>query len=171
MIIRDAIEADLPAILTIHNDAVSNTTAIWDEAPVDLANREGWLNARRAAGYPVLVCTEAAELLGYASFGDFRPWSGYRRTVEHSVYVAEAHRRRGVARQLLEALIPRALVLGKHVMIAGIEAGNAPSISLHEQLGFEVTGQLCEVGAKFGRWLDLLLMQKRLDSAAEPDPR
>jgi L-amino acid N-acyltransferase YncA/N-acetylglutamate synthase-like GNAT family acetyltransferase len=168
MNIREAGEADLPAILAIHNDAVLNTSAIWDDTPVDLANREAWFAARQAAGYPVLACEENGVLLGYASFGDFRQWSGYRLTVEHSVYVAKEHRRRGAARLLLEALIDRARTLGKHVMVGGIEAGNAASIALHARLGFEVTGNLRQVGVKFGRWLDLVMMQRLLDEASEP---
>ena len=168
MIIRDARDADLPAILEIHNDAILTTTAIWDETPVDLANRQAWCAARRSAGYPVLVCEQDGALFGYASFGDFRAWSGYRHTVEHSVYVAREHRRRGAARLLIEALTARAEALGKHVMLGCIEAENAPSIALHAQLGFTIAGRLDEVGAKFGRWLDLILMQRRLDGAPAP---
>ena len=104
MIIRDARDVDLPEILAIRNEAVLTTTAIWDETPVDLANRQAWFAARRSAGFPVLVCEQEGALIGYASFGDFRAWSGYRHTVEHSVYVAREHRRQGAARLLLEAL-------------------------------------------------------------------
>jgi L-amino acid N-acyltransferase YncA len=171
MIIRDARDADLPAILAIHNDAILTMTAIWDETPVDLANHQAWFAARQSAGFPVLVCENDAALLGYASFGDFRAWSGYRHTVEHSVYVAREHRRRGAARLLLEALASRAGALGKHVMVGCIEAENAPSIALHAQLGFTLAGRLDEVGAKFGRWLDLVLMQRWLDRAQTPAAR
>ena len=171
MIIRDARDFDLPAILAIHNDAILTTTAIWDETPADLANRQAWFSARRSAGFPVLVCEQNGALLGYASFGDFRAWSGYRHTVEHSVYVAREHRRQGAGRLLLEALALRAGALGKHVMVGCIEAANAPSIALHAQLGFTIAGRLDEVGAKFGRWLDLVLMLRRLDGAPAPAAR
>lgn len=162
MEIRDAAEGDLPGILAIYNDAVTNTTAIWNETLVDLDNRRAWLAGRQSQGYPVLVAVEGDAVLGYASFGDWRAFDGYRHTVEHSVYVAAAARGRGVGRAMMRALIPRAEALDKHVIVAGIEAGNAASIRLHESLGFTRTGLMPEVGIKFGRWLDLLFMQLML---------
>ena len=105
-------------------------------------------------------------MVGYGSFGDFRPFEGYRFTVEHSVYVAEGVRRRGIASALLAALEERARDMGKHVMVGGIAADNEASLKLHARLGFVETGRMPEVGFKFGRWLDLVLMQKRL--AAPP---
>ncbi len=161
-IIRPAAEADLPAILAIYNDAVARTTAIWNDQPADLANRRAWFYARSTQGYPILVAVEEAQVVGYGSFGDFRPFEGYRFTVEHSVYVAEGVRRRGIASALLAALEERARDLGKHVMVAGIASDNQASIRLHERLGFVETGRMPEVGFKFGRWLDLVLMQKTL---------
>ena len=161
-IIRPATEADLPAILAIYNDAVVRTTAIWNDTPVDLANRRTWLQVRAAQGFPVLVAEEDALVVGYGSFGDFRPFEGYRFTVEHSVYVAEGVRRRGIASSLLAALEERARELGKHVMVAGIAADNEASIRLHQRFDFVETGRMAEVGFKFGRWIDLVLMQKTL---------
>jgi L-amino acid N-acyltransferase YncA len=160
--IRPATPADLPAILAIYNDAVLNTTAIWNETPVDLDNRRAWYEARQAQGYPVLVAGGEGTPVAYGSFGDFRPFDGYRFTVEHSVYVAEEARRRGIAAALIEALAANAAALGKHVMVAGIAADNEASIRLHRKLGFIETGRMPEVGFKFGRWLDLVLMQRRL---------
>lgn len=168
MLVRDVVEDDLPAILAIHTDAVLKTSAIWDREPGDLADRREWLHARQALGYPVLACEDDGILLGYASFGDFRPRWGYRHSVEHSVYVGTAYRRRGAARMLLEVLIERARRLGKHVMVGGVEAGNDPSIALHTALGFEAMAALPQVGAKFGRWLDLVFMTFRLDDRTEP---
>ena len=169
MRIRDAETADLPAIRAIYNDAVENTTAIWNETLVDLADRARWLEARRAAGYPVLVAVDATDaVLGYASFGDWRAFDGYRHTVEHSVYVAADARGRGLGETLMRALIERARAAGKHVMVAGIEAGNAPSIALHEKLGFTLVGTMPQVGCKFGRWLDLAFLQLLLDDRAAP---
>ena len=161
-IIRPAAEADLSAILAIYNDAVAKTTAIWNDRQVDLANRHAWFLARVAQGFPILVAEEDALAVGYGTFGDFRPFEGYRFTVEHSVYVAEGVRRRGIASALIAALEERARALGKHVMVGGIAADNEASLRLHERLGFVETGRLPEVGFKFGRWLDLVLMQKRL---------
>ena len=162
VIIRPATEADLPAILAIYNDAVATTTAIWNDTPADLANRKAWFDARAAQGYPILVAGEDETIVGYGSFGDFRPFEGYRFTVEHSVYVAAGARRRGIASALLTALIERARDMGKHVMVAGIAADNDASLRLHERYGFAETGRMPEVGFKFERWLDLVLMQKRL---------
>ena len=157
-------EADLPGILAIYNHAVAQTTAIWNETLVDLDNRRQWWRGRVETGFPVLVAAdEAGEVLGYASYGPFRPFDGYRGTVEHSVYVAEAARRRGVARALLGALEEHARAAGLHVMLGGIAAENGPSLFLHRQLGFTETGRLPQVGQKFGRWLDLVFMQKVLD--------
>lgn len=168
MHIRDAAEADLPGILAIYNDAVLTTTAVWNDSVVDLASRRSWLAERRAQCYPVLVATLGSEVHGYASFGDFRAWHGYRRTVEHSVYVSALHRRSGLGTALLERLIDRARALGKHVMIGGIEARNEASLKLHARLGFSVVGRLDQVGMKFGRWLDLVLVQRTLDALAAP---
>ncbi|MBF8675068.1 N-acetyltransferase [Pseudomonas fulva] len=167
--IRDALPADLPAILDIYNDAVRNTTAIWNETPVDLANRQAWFDARAQQGYPILVAVDGADVLGYASFGDWRPFEGFRHTVEHSVYVRSDQRGKGLGPALMIALIERAQGGGKHVMVAAIESGNAASVLLHERLGFVVTGQMPQVGVKFGRWLDLTFMQRVLNPGAEPD--
>ncbi len=162
--LRDATTADLPGILFIYNDAVLNTTAIWNETPVDLANRQAWFADRQQRGYPVLVAVdEAGAVLGYASFGDWRAFEGFRNTVEHSVYVHPEARGRGIGRLLMQALIERARQIGKHVMVAGIEANNAASVKLHQQLGFVQTALMPEVGVKFGRWLDLAFLQLRLD--------
>ena len=166
--IRDATEQDLPAIRDIYNDAVRNTTAIWNEQPVDLANRQTWFQARQAQGYPILVSIENDEVTGYASFGDWRPFEGFRYSVEHSVYVRHDQRGKGLGPRLMQALIERARIGGKYVMVAAIESGNQASIRLHERLGFITTGQMPQVGIKFGRWLDLTFMQLALNPGAEP---
>ena len=161
-LIRGATEADLPAILEIYNDAVANTTAIWNETLVDLANRRDWFAARQARGFPVLVADEDGVVKGYASYGDWRAFEGFRHTVEHSVYVHREARGEGIGRLLMRELITRAASNGIHVMIACVEAGNAASIRLHERLGFRLTGTFSEVGIKFGRWLDLACMELRV---------
>lgn len=169
MTIQDATQADLPGILTIYNDAVQHTTAIWNDNPVDLANRQAWFDARAQQGYPILVARNAGgEVLGYASFGDWRPFDGYRHSVEHSLYVRADQRGLGLGPVLLTALIERARACDKHVMVAAIESGNSASIHLHQRLGFISTGQMPQVGCKFGRWLDLTLMQLTLNPGAQP---
>ncbi len=169
MTIRDATEADLPRILEITNEAIANTTAVWSIKPVTLAARRTWLEERQSRGFPVLVATHDKSVMGFASYGDYRPWDGYLHTVEHSVYVYPDAQGLGLGRALLEALLERAEVQGKHVMVAGIEASNTVSIALHRRVGFEEAGQLRQVGRKFGRWLDLLFMQKTLSGPANPD--
>jgi L-amino acid N-acyltransferase YncA len=161
--VRSCTEADLPTITEIYNHAVQNTTAIWNETTVSLENRVAWFQARREQGYPILVAVDDQDrVLGYASFGDWRPFEGYRFTVEHSVYVAESAQGQGAGRALLAALLDEAKALGKKVMVAGIEANNTGSIALHEKLGFESIGLMKGVGFKFDRFLDLLWMQKTL---------
>jgi L-amino acid N-acyltransferase YncA len=157
--IRDATEGDLPAICAIYNDAVLNTTAIWNEQPVDLANRQAWFEARQAQRYPILVALENGEVTGYASFGDWRPFEGFRYSVQ---------RGKGLGPRLMQTLIERARSADKHVMVAAIESGNQASIRLHERLGFVTTGQMPQVGVKFGRWLDLTFMQLILQPGARP---
>lgn len=168
MAIRDAVVSDLPAILGIYNQAVLETTSVWSDQPVELQSRERWLEERRVLDYPVLVAEAQGEVCGYASFGDFRPWPGYARTVENSVYVSPQWHRRGVGRALLSKLLDRGRARDKHVMVAGIEASNAASIALHAGLGFQEVGRLSQVGMKFDRWLDLVFMQVRLDSRSRP---
>lgn len=172
MLIRDAQDHDLAAIAAIYNDAVLHTTAIWNESVVDEANRRAWRDDRHRLGYPVLVAVDDRnEVIGYASFGDWRAFDGYRHTVEHSVYVRRDRQGLGTGQHLMKALIERARSLGKHVMIAGIESENQPSIRLHRALGFEDGGCLRQVGTKFGRWLDLTFLQLRLDDRTVPEQR
>jgi L-amino acid N-acyltransferase len=152
--------AQLPEILAIYNEVIRNTTAVYSDEEVTLENRERWFDAKGAQGFPVLVATDSSGVVGFGTFGEFRAWPCYRASVEHSVHVRADFRRRGVGRALVEALIDAAAAMQKHVMIAGIDAENVNSISLHESLGFEVVGHFREVGRKFGRWLDLKFMQR-----------
>jgi phosphinothricin acetyltransferase len=169
MIIRAAVESDAEIIAEIYNDAVLNTTAIWNENRIDVANRIAWINSRQQAGFPVIVATDKDDtVLGYASYGDWRPWDGYRHTVEHSVYVHKDVRGKGAGAALMQGLIQLAREAGKHVMVAAIESENAASIALHKKLGFIESGRMTEVGTKFGRWLDLTFLQLRLDDRKRP---
>lgn len=161
MLVRDACEADLPDILAIYNHVIATSRAIYTETASTLEDRRAWFTARRAANFPVVVAEDVG-VLGFASFGDFRPWPGYAHSVEHSVYVGEAARGRGVGTALVRRLIDDAQAGGKHVMIGGIDAANAASIALHRKLGFTEVGVLREVARKFGTWLDLLFMQRML---------
>ena len=157
--VRDAREDDLAAVLAIYNDVIATTTAVYRDDPATLDDRLEWWQARTAQGYPVLVAVEDDAVVGFASFGDFRVWPGYRYTVEHSVHVRADRRGSGVGQALMPPLIARARGLGKHVMMAGVDADNDGSIRFHERLGFERVGHLREVGFKFGRRLDLVFLQ------------
>ena len=167
--IRDAEAPDLETITAIHNDAVVHTTAIWNEEAVDVDDRAAWLAERARRGFPVIVAVDETGVVGYASYGDWRPHSGFRNTVEHSVYVRGDQRGRGVGRTLMEELIDRARTQGLHVMVAAVDSTNVGSIVLHERLGFREVGRLPQVGAKFGRWLDLTFLQLVLDERPAPD--
>jgi phosphinothricin acetyltransferase len=160
--ILDATEADLPGLLAIYNQVIVSSTAVFTDNPVTLEDRREWWRARTAQGYPVLVVRDAAGVAGFATFGDFRAWPGYRFTVEHSVHVREERRGQGIGARLVEALFPRAAALRKHMMVAGIDAANEGSIRFHERLGFERAGYLREVGWKFERRLDLVFLQRRI---------
>ena len=164
MEVRDAAEDDLAALVAIYNDVIATSTATYTTALVTLEDRRQWWRARVAAGYPVLVAVDESGVSGFATFGEFRPWPGYRFTVEHTVHVRSDRRGGGVGTRLLEALFPRAAALGKHMMIAGVDAANVASIRFHERLGFERAGCLREVGHKFDRWLDLVFLQRRIDA-------
>jgi phosphinothricin acetyltransferase len=169
MTIRYACKEDCAAIAEIYNHAVLHTAAIWNDSTVDIDNRIAWFEARQLMGYPVLVSEENGAVTGYASFGDWRAFDGFRHTVEHSVYVHPACQGKGLGRLLLTQLIDEARNIGKHVMVAGIESQNLASLQLHAALGFITTGEMPQVGTKFGRWLDLTFMQLQLDDRTEPD--
>jgi len=169
MVIRDADRDAVPAITAIYNDAVQHTTAVWNGTVVDEDNRRSWLDARTSAGFPVLVAAdEDGDVLGYATYGPWRAFEGYRYTVEHSVYVRSDQRGRGLGRALMVELIARARAQGLHVMVAAVEAGNVGSIRLHDTLGFVKVATLPQVGAKFGQWLDLAFLQLTLDDRSAP---
>jgi L-amino acid N-acyltransferase YncA len=162
MRIRDAVEADLPAVLDIFNDVVATSTAIYMDSPTTLDERANWWRSRISAGYPVIVSEDETGVAGFASYGEFRGRPGYRFTVEHSVYVRSDRRGDGVGAALMQELIDRATRAGMHVMIAGVDAENAASLRFHERLGFERVAHFKEVGFKFGRWLDLVFLQRTL---------
>jgi phosphinothricin acetyltransferase len=160
--LRDATVEDLPGIMDIYNDAVLNTTAIWNEIVVDLDNRKEWFKARKDRGFPVIVAVMDGQVTGYASYGDWRAFDGYRHTREHSIYVHKDARGLGLGKQLMQALIDHARSNDVHVLIGAIESENMASIRLHEAMGFRIAGRFSEVGTKFGRWLDLTCMELKL---------
>jgi L-amino acid N-acyltransferase YncA len=157
-----AADADLPAIVAIFNEVIATSTAIYRDDPTTFAERAAWLAERRAGGFPVLVARDdGGRAIAVGSYGPFRPLPGYATTVEHTVMVAAAHRGRGLGTLLVEALLAHAAGDGGvHVMVASIDAENVGSIRMHERLGFVEVGRMAEVGRKFDRWLDLVVLQR-----------
>ena len=165
-VIRDARELDLAAMLAIYNGAVLTTTAVYDYQPRSSEQQVAWFRAKQEHGLPVLVAEDGGAIVGFASYGPFRPWPAYLHTVENSLYVAPEQRGRGIGTALLPALIQRAAQRGLHTMIAGIDATNEASLRLHAKFGFERLAQFREVGWKFERWLDLAFLQLMLPGKA-----
>ena len=169
MRVIDCEEQHAGAIQSIFNDVIATATAIYEYQPRSAETVRAWFESKRQGGYPVLgAISDADELMGFASYGPFRPWPAYKYTVEHSLHVAEPFRGRGVGRRLLEELITRAKAQDYHTMIGGIDSRNTASIRLHVSLGFRCVGTLPQVGFKFDRWLDLCLYQLILDTPAKP---
>ena len=164
--VRDAIDDDVPAMTRIYNAFIDTTTVEWRDEHHTVAERLEWQHQQRGAGFPVVVAVaEDGDVVGWASYGDFRDterWPGYLPSVEHSIHVDRRWWGHGVGRALVEELCARAAAAGKHVIVAGIDGDNVASIRFHERVGFEVVGRLPEIGHKHGRWLDLVLMQRTL---------
>lgn len=159
----------LEAIRAIFNDAIVNSTALYDYAPRSVEVMEAWWDAKQKAGLPVIgVTSEAGELMGFASYGPFRAFPAYKYTVEHSVYVDSRFRGRGLGRLLLERVIEAAETAGNKTLIGVIDAENRASIALHERLGFTRCGEIQHAGFKFGRWLDLVFYQRLLKGPETP---
>lgn len=163
LIIRASTDRDLETIATIYAHHVLHGLASFEEVPPDLAE----MQRRRAElldrGLPYLSAELDGALVGYAYAGLYRPRSGYRFTVEDSIYVAADAPRRGIGRALLSDVVARCAALGYRQMVAVIgDTGNTPSIALHAALGFRVVGTLPSVGFKLGRWVDSVFMQRPL---------
>jgi L-amino acid N-acyltransferase len=157
------------AVLAILNEAIENSTALYDYRARTPAMMDAWYDAKEKARYPVIgVIDDAEELLGFGSYGPFRAWPAYKYSVEHSLYVERAHRGQGIGRLLLAELIAAATRQDYHTLIGGIDAQNAASIALHRRLGFEQCGHIRHAGFKFNRWLDLTFHQLLLKTPAHP---
>ena len=162
-------DAHARAILDILNEAIANSTALYDYAPRPLASMKPWFDAKQAGRFPVLgIEDDRGELLGFASYGSFRAWPAYKYTVEHSIYVRSDQRGGGLGRRLLQRVVDAAQAQQLHCVIGGIDAANAASIALHEKLGFTHAGTVRQAGFKFGRWLDLAFYQRLLPTPASP---
>ncbi len=161
---------DLPFILAIYNDAALKTTATADTHPATLEQRREWLEFRQANGYPVLVAeTETGEIIGWSSLSPYHSRYGYRFTAEVSVYVAEEWRGQGIGKLLVGSLIASASPGRYHSLLASVDAENKASLRLHGSLGFVQTGVLNEVVFKFDRWLDVVFLQRMMETGEQKD--
>lgn len=168
IIIIPATEYHLPGILEIYNDAILNTTSIYNYEPFTFEEIEQWFTDKKMSNHPVLVTEIGDRVAGFTTYGAFRIRPAYKYSVEHSVYVHPEFRRRGIAKKLLARIIEVAGQNNFHALIAGIDADNKVSIDLHTQFNFEEAGTIKQVGYKFGRWLDLTFMELILDTPEEP---
>jgi phosphinothricin acetyltransferase len=168
-IVQCSFERHADAILDIFNEAIRNSTALYDYQPRSLQSMEGWFEAKRSGCFPVIGVEDVGgRLLAFGSYGSFRAWPAYKYTVEHSVYVHRDHRGQGLGLKVMQELIATARQNNLHAMVGAIDAANAASIALHHRLGFQHVGNLPQVGFKFGRWLDLAFYQLLLETPAEP---
>jgi len=169
--IRSAAAADLPAITEIYEHAVRYGTATFELIPPDLAEMTRRFGVLMEGGYPYFVAALEDRVIGYAYAGAYRPRPAYRFTVENSVYLEPAIHRRGIGLQLLERLITECEARGYRQMIAVIgDSDNAGSISVHTKCGFQMIGTHPNVGFKFGRWLDTVMMQRALGDGGKTLP-
>ncbi|HTB33135.1 MAG TPA: GNAT family N-acetyltransferase [Bacteroidia bacterium] len=166
--IRPAKEHDLHGILEIYNDAIVNTTSVYNYKPHTIEMRKKWFAEKQAAKHPVFVATIDDKVVGFVSYGHFRVWAAYKYSVEHSVYVHPDFRQRGIAKKLLSIIIDAARQNDVHAIIAGIDSDNVSSIKLHNQFHFKEVGHFKQVGYKFGKWLDLIFMELLLDTPKNP---
>lgn len=157
------------AILDIFNEAILNSTALYDYHPRSMESMAGWFKTKENGRFPVIgIENDAGELMGFASYGTFRAWPAYKYSIEHSVYVHRDHRGKKLGFLLMKELMQRALQQDYHVMIGGIDVANHGSIKLHEKLGFTHAGTIKQAGFKFGAWLDLAFYQYILATPAQP---
>lgn len=157
------------AILAIFNHAILTSTALYDYQARNDASMQAWFEAKRKGNYPVIGFEdETGVLMGFASYGPFRPYPAFKYSVEHSVYVDQRFRGRGLGEALLRAIVERARQQEYHVVVGAIDSTNAASCGLHEKLGFARAGEIKQAGFKFGRWLDLLFYQLQLETPSQP---
>jgi L-amino acid N-acyltransferase YncA len=156
--IRKARKSDLPAITEIYNEAIANTTATFDTAPKTAKEQREWFE-HHGSKYPIIVAEQEGRVVGWAALSQWSDRCAYSGTAEISLYVQEASQGRGIGRRLVVSAVAAGREAGLHSIIARIAEGNPASIHLHESMGFEHVGVMREVGRKFGRLLDVHVMQ------------
>ena len=162
-------ELHAPEILAIFNHAILNTTALWEYKARTMDTMKSWFDTKATGNFPVIgALDETGKLIGFASYGTFRPWAAYKYSVEHSVYLRADQYGKGLGKLFMRELIQRAKAQGFHTVIGAIDADNKSSIAFHEKLGFEYAGTLKQAGYKFGRWLDFVFYQLILETPINP---
>lgn len=157
------------AILAIFNEAILNSTALYDYKPRTKEMMAAWFEAKAKGNYPVIgIENDSGELMGFGSYGTFRTFPAYKYTVEHSIYVDARFRGQGIGKRLLREVITVAQRQDYHVLVGAIDASNTVSIRLHESLGFALCGTIRHAGFKFNRWLDLVFYQLVLPTPSSP---
>lgn len=158
-----------PQILEIFNEAILNSTALYDYQPRTMQNMKAWFGNKNRNNFPVIgVTNEEGELLGFGSYGSFRAWPAYKYTVEHSLYIKKDHRGRGLGKIILSEIIKNATSQEYHCLVAGIDSTNHASIALHKSFGFWFSGNIKHAGYKFSKWLDLEFYQLILPTPLHP---
>jgi L-amino acid N-acyltransferase len=156
-------------ILNILNESILNSTALYDYQPRSPASMIDWFKAKETSNFPVIGAIDSQnQLLGFSTYGTFRPQPAFKYTIEHSIYIHKDHRGQGLGRSLLQQLIITAQAQEYHTMIGAIDMANTTSIALHQKLGFTHTGTINQAGFKFGQWLDLGFYQLTLATPAQP---
>jgi phosphinothricin acetyltransferase len=161
VVIRAAERRDAEGVRAVYNRYVTESTALFDMVPRTLDEQVQWID-EHSGGHPAIVAVEQDRIVGFGSLSTFRDRPAYATTVEDSVYVLDEHQGRGIGRRLLEELLHLAAAHGFHSVIARITGENDASITLHSSCGFTLVGTEREVGRKFGRWLDVVEMQRML---------
>ncbi|MFH5185425.1 GNAT family N-acetyltransferase [Paenibacillus sp. TAB 01] len=161
MNVRRAAKQDVAAIVEIYNEAVLNTVATFDTVPRTLEQQEAWFDAH-GERHPILVAELDGAVVGWASLNPYSDRLAYERTAELSLYIHSSHRGQGIGQQLMTAVLETGKAAGLHTVLSRITEGNASSIYMHEKYGFAHVGVMKEVGTKFDRLLDVIMMQKML---------
>lgn len=168
MLLRAATVDDAEAIRSIYNVEVETSTVTFDLVPRTIEEQRAWIQGRSGAHAVVVATTEAGDVIGFGSLSPYKDRPAYSTTVEDSVYVHRDHQGEGVGRAVLGELVRLAEQHGFHAIIARIVGGNPTSIGLHSSLGFHVIGREREVGRKFGRWLDVVVMERLIGAQWNP---
>jgi len=167
--IKPCDETQSPEMLEMFNDAIINTTSVYDDKPRTMEFMVDWYNSKLKGGYPLIGLFDIHDnLLGFGTYGSFRSRPAYKYSIEHSIYVRNDMRGRGYGKVLLKEIIAQAIRDDYHMIVGGIDSDNAISISFHEKMGFEFSGKIKHAGYKFGKWLDLSFYQLILNTPLNP---